>query len=151
MPFDLIKARRAAKDKYRLSGMRPFAAVSTEDCRQLLLDYRQIVEEWERSLYMVKDAEARYNKTWRSCEAQKAAAKKWLEWTIDYSDTLDKLISRLAKAVRQTGDEEARALWLIIDRVTTSKMAIMFDRDEGSFRKLVERALERMQAWLTDN
>ena len=147
----MITARRVAKEKYRLSGMRPFAAVSTEDCKALLNDYRRIVEEWERSLYLVKDAEARYNKTWRSCETQKAAAKKWLDWTKDYSETLDKLISRLAKAVRQTGDEEARALWLIIDKAPSPRMAVMFDRDEGSFRKLVDRALEKMQAWLTDN
>ncbi len=151
MAFSLITARRVAKEKYRLSGMRPFAAVSTEDCRALLNDYRRIVEEWERSLEMVKDAEARYNKTWRSCEAQKAAAKKWLDWTKDYSETLDKLISRLAKAVKQTGDEESRALWLIIDKAPTRKMAIMFDRDEKSFCRLVNHALEKMQTWLTDN
>ena len=151
MAFSLIAARRIAKEKYRLSGVRPFAAVSTEDCRALLNDYYRIVEEWEQSLEMVKDAETRYNKTWRSCEAQKAAAKKWLDWTKDYSETLDKLISRLAKAVRQTGDEEARALWLIIDKAPSPKMAIMFERDERSFRKLVDRALEKMQIWLTDN
>ena len=149
--FNMLKALKRAKQTYRMTGARPFAAVSTEDCKFLLLEYQRLVDEWEFSTQVRKEAEQKYNRLWRASSSKKQAALRWLMWATEYQRILDHTISRLAKAIRRTGDLEARSLWMLIDHIHTGIMSPMFDLTENEMRRLQDTALVKLSIELTDN
>lgn len=149
--FNMLKALKNAKQTYRMTGVRPFSAVSTADCKFLLLEYQRMVEEWEFASRLVKEAEQKYNKLWRASSSKKQAALRWLTWAREYQRVLDRTIHRLAKAIRRTGDLEARSLWMLIDHMHTGIMSPMFGVTESEMRRLQDNALVKLSIELTDN